>query len=121
MRASTRNRGALTIRLGTAERKRIGELAARSETTLERWVELAISAAAHIDEAHWRELEQRDAIRAELSTDRSRFLHLSRTFQGMSDGVFRVLVDEMVAQREKGRREGSESALRLAAVRKVNP
>jgi hypothetical protein len=66
-------------------------------------------------------MAQRDAIRHELNEDRERFGRTTVHCRNIGDGAIDSLMDLLVAEREKGRLEGSASAKRLACVRPVSP
>lgn len=107
----------IMIRMSPEQAKRVEEMAARSEVSVERWLYLAVESAVAVDAAHWEEMAERECIQREIAADRERFAHLSVQLRNMSDGCFNALVDQLVSEREKGRLEGSASAKRLAAVR----
>jgi len=114
-----RNMGKQTltvVRLTTEERKRVAEVAKRSEMSADEWLRLAIMSACSVDEAHWREMADRETIRNEI-VDHTRFDVLTHHLRGVAPSALEGLIRAMVAEREHGRIEGSQSALRLAAVR----
>lgn len=102
--------------------RRVAAMAEKSNADVDDWATSAVMHACSVDEAHWEEMGNRDRVRAELSKDRNRFGFLSTALRNLPDGAFRQLVEALVLEREKGRQEGSTSALRrLTALRGKKP
>lgn len=105
----------LLVPIRPADHARIAKMAEASDLTIERWLTLAVLNACTVDEAHWQELEAREQIRFEI--DREQFARLSLSFRSLPPRAIDRLVDVLVRAQEKGRRDGSASALRLVALR----
>lgn len=103
------------VALTPAERKAVAAMAKRSGVSVQEWIRLSVLGALRIDEAHWREMDDREAIAKGI--DRHQFGVLSVQLRGLGPGAIDQLVQTLVLERQKGREEGSASALRLAAVR----
>lgn len=107
------------IILSVPDRKRVESVAARSGVPLSHWLKLAIMSACYTDEAHWEEMSHRESIRRDVKARNPHFAHLSQHLSNLPQTTIDVLWDQLVAEREKGRQEGTESAKRLAAVRRT--
>ena len=117
MSKRTQKEVTVAVRMRPDQVKRVVEMAARSELTVERWLYLAIDSAAAVDSAHWEEMARSDEILRELNKDRGRFGRTTVHCRNIGDGAIDSLMGLLVSEREKGREEGAESAKRLAAVR----
>jgi hypothetical protein len=105
----------MSLALTANERERVRAAAAKSEIPPERWLVLAVLHALAVDEGHWRELEERDAIRAQV--DRAQFGRLSHHMRGLPASVLERLAEVLALAQQRGRQEGAASALRLVALR----
>ena len=85
-------------------------MAKRCNMPLEEWLEVALRCAVDTDRAHWEEMDRRQAVIEELSKDRDQFARLSLShLANLPDSVFRLLVEKLALEREKGRIEGAQS------------
>lgn len=110
-------RVALLVPLAGSDHTRVAKMADKSELTIECWSTLAVMHACAVDERHWKELEERDALRGEI--DRGQFGRLAVALRNLPPRAIDALVDALVMARLRGRREGSESARGLATLRRV--
>lgn len=109
----------VTIQLSAADHTQMAAMAKRSDLTLERWLRSAAQHSCFVDQAHWKEMDDREEIRR--TVDRKQFALISQRLAELPSGVVDLLVEALVLAQQRGRFEGSRSAMRLAALRQPGP
>jgi len=95
----------IPLRMAPEQHQRLQRLAALSGVTVDRWLDTTIASSLARDEQHWKEMQDRARMAADV--DRGLFARLSRThLADLPPEVIDRLVEQLVLARERGRTEG---------------
>lgn len=109
----------LAVQVSCPKYSRLSRLAAKSNVTIERWLDAVLGSAMESDEHHWREMADRDAMAEELRVDPLRYARLSNSLRELSPSTKKVLDDMLVQAREQGREEGRRAAASVGLGRRA--